>query len=104
MGAPPLADTKLESARRADGTIVLADEVLTPDSSPVLAAWTGVAAGARAALVRQAVRPRLADLAGLAAGTATRRGRPLLLPPDVVEATRAKYIEAYERITGKKFR
>ncbi len=54
-----LADTKLEFGTRPDGTIVLADEVLTPDSSRFWPAdeW---AAGSDAAVVRQAVRPQLA--------------------------------------------
>ena len=77
-----LADTKLEFGRDADGTIVLADEVLTPDSSRFWPAdeWEP---GRAAAVVRQAVRPRLADLAGVrlgprvgrAAAAAARRGR-----------------------------
>ena len=54
-----LADTKFEFGCRADGTVVLADEVLTPDSSRF---WDAVqlAAGRTAGLLRQAVRPELA--------------------------------------------
>ena len=68
-----LADTKLELGRDADGRLVLGDEVLTPDSSRFWPAdqWQP---GRAAAVVRQAVRPRLAHLAGLRLGPRLRRG------------------------------
>ena len=68
-----LADTKFEFGRDADGRLVLGDEVLTPDSSRF---WPADAVGARrpAAVLRQAVRPRLADLAGLRLVPHQRRG------------------------------
>ena len=77
-----LADTKLEFGRRRDGTIVLADEVLTPDSSRFWDA-ADVATRRPAGTVRQAVRPRLAaaliglgpDLRRCAAAPAGRRHR-----------------------------
>ena len=80
---------------------VLADEVLTPDSVALLA---GRHVGARppAAVLRQAVRPRLADLAGVRLGPSSGEAPPPL-PDEVVERTRAKYVEAYERLTGKRF-
>ena len=89
-----LADTKFEFGRHAGAEIVLADEVLTPDSSRF---WPADAyePGAIAALLRQAVRARLARRGRLgphAAGAGA--------AADVVEQTRAKYVEAYERITG----
>ena len=59
--------------------------------------------GRRAAELRQAVRPQLADRARNPAGTAHGDAPPPPLPPDIVEATRARYIEAYERISGLKF-
>ena len=67
-----LADTKFEFGLDADGGLVLGDEVLTPDSSRFwpAASW---APGGVAALVRQAVRARLADRRR--AGTASRRRR-----------------------------
>ena len=70
-----LADTKVEFGLR-DGVAVLGDEVLTPDSVPVLAGRR-IRAGAGAALVRQAVRPGLADLRRirLASGHPTPRPR-----------------------------
>ena len=77
-----LADTKLEFGARADGTTVLGDEVLTPDSSRFwpAAEWQP---GPRAAVVRQADRAQLGALAGVrlgprlgrAAAAAARRGR-----------------------------
>ena len=65
-----LADTKVEFGARADGTTVLADEVLTPDSSRF---WPADAwqPGRAAAVVRQADRPRLAHLGRSPAGTGT---------------------------------
>ena len=73
---------------------MLGDEVLTPDSSRFWPAdeWEP---GHAAALVRQAARARLSCRPRLGqhpAGPA--------LPDDVVDATRARYVEAYERITG----
>ena len=96
-----VADTKLELGRDAEGRLVLGDEVLTPDSSRFWPA-DAVAAGAPAAVVRQAVRPRLADLARLRLGPASGE-QPPPLPDEVVERTRAKYVEAYERLTGRTF-
>ncbi len=72
-----LADTKLEFGRRPDFTTVLADEVLTPDSSRFWPA-SRVAAGPRPAVVRQADRAGLADVAGV--GLGPRRGRPAARP------------------------
>ncbi len=96
-----LADTKLEFGRRADGTIVLADEVLTPDSSRFwpLASWEP--GHAQPSYDKQYVRDWLTSTAS---GWDRHSGEaPPPLPADVVEATRAKYIEAYERITGEAF-
>ena len=60
-------------------------------------------AGRRAAQLRQAVRPQLADRVRNPAGTATATEPPPPLPPDIVDATRDRYIEAYERISGLRF-
>ena len=98
-----MADTKFEFGRQpASGEIVLADEVLTPDSSRFWPAdlWEP---GSPAAVVRQAVRARLADVAGVRLGPALSGDAPPPLPDDVVEQTRAKYVEAYERLTGRRF-
>ena len=95
-----LADTKFEFGRRPDGTLVLADEVLTPDSSRF---WD--AAGWRPGVSlpsfdKQYVRDWLAKASGW---DRTSDQPPPPLPADVVAATRARYVEAYERLTGKTF-
>lgn len=94
-----LADTKLEFGQRADGTIVLADEVLTPDSSRFWDAG-GWRAGRLESYDKQFVRNWLLHDSGW-----DRSGDqpPPSLPAEVIAATRAKYIEAYERLTGTPF-
>ena len=90
-----LADTKFEFGKGSDGKIVLADEVLTPDSSRFWPLDSYEPGGAQPSFDKQYVRD-WADEAG-------RDHNPPgpELPPDVVEQTRAKYVEAYERITGR---
>ena len=61
-----------------------------------------MAARSPAAKLRQAVRPRLADVTGV--GLVAHLGEPPPpLPDEIVERTRAKYVEAYERLTGQMF-
>jgi phosphoribosylaminoimidazole-succinocarboxamide synthase len=93
-----IADTKLEFGRAPDGTITLADEVLTPDSSRFWPASQWQPGGAQPSLDKQYVRD-----------WSTSRGwdrRPPAppMPADVVEATRARYVQAYEQITGESWR
>ncbi len=92
-----LADTKFELGRRPDGTLVLGDEVLTPDSSRF---WPveGYAPGTgQPSFDKQFVRD-------WAAGTGWDKKPPAPeIPEDVVARTRAKYVEAYELITGQPF-
>ncbi|GAA1489005.1 phosphoribosylaminoimidazolesuccinocarboxamide synthase [Brachybacterium sacelli] len=97
-----LADTKLEFGRsRADGTLMLGDEVLTPDSSRFWSADTYVEGRTQPSLDKQFVRDWLTSRAsGWHKGTAT---PPPALPSEVVEQTRARYVEAYERLTGQQF-
>ena len=96
-----LADTKFEFGRRADGTIVLADEVLTPDSSRFWPADQWVPGRPQTAYDKQYVRDWLTspesgwDRDGGA--------EPPELPEHVVAQTRATYVEAYERLTGERF-
>ena len=94
-----LADTKFEFGARPDGTIVLADEVLTPDSSRYWPADLWQPGKAQPSFDKQFVRDWLAS----SASGWDRRGdvAPPELPADVVAQTRAKYIEAYERLTGR---
>jgi phosphoribosylaminoimidazole-succinocarboxamide synthase len=97
-----LADTKLEFGRDEDGVIVLGDEVLTPDSSRFWPADQWQPGRAQPSYDKQVVRDWLtSDASGWdrASGEA-----PPPLPPEVVELTRSKYVEAYERLTGERFR
>jgi phosphoribosylaminoimidazole-succinocarboxamide synthase len=92
-----IADTKLEFGHAADGTLVLADELLTPDSSrfwPV-AGWEP--GRPQHALDKQFVRD-------WATGTGWNKQPPAPeVPPEIVEATRARYVDVYERLTGTRW-
>ena len=91
-----LADTKFEFGRRGD-EIVLADEVLTPDSSRYWPADAWSPGATPPSFDKQFVRD-------YATSTGWDKSPPAPeLPQDVVDRTRAKYIEAYERITGRDF-
>jgi phosphoribosylaminoimidazole-succinocarboxamide synthase len=95
-----LADTKFEFGRRGarDGAIVLADEVLTPDSSRFWPADLYEPGHAQPSYDKQYVRDWLTSPAsGWDKSSDT---PPPPLPDDVVAKTREKYIEAYERLTG----
>ena len=94
-----LADTKLEFGVRPDGTIVLADEVLTPDSSRFWPADEYVAGKVQDSFDKQVVRNWLTSAASGwdRAGDAP----PPMLPDAVVAKTRARYLEAYEQLTGQ---
>ncbi|MBS45501.1 MAG: phosphoribosylaminoimidazolesuccinocarboxamide synthase [Nocardioides sp.] len=94
-----LADTKLEFGARPDGTTVLGDEVLTPDSSRFWPADDWTPGRAQPSYDKQIVHNwALSPESGWdrASGEA-----PPPLPPEVVERTRSRYIEAYERLTGE---
>ena len=96
-----LADTKFEFGRRPDGTIVLADEVLTPDSSRFWDAELWAPGEALPSFDKQYVRNWLTSpKSGWDKNAGT---PPPPLPGGVVEATRERYIEAYERISGRRF-
>jgi phosphoribosylaminoimidazole-succinocarboxamide synthase len=92
-----LADTKFEFGRSAGAEIVLGDEVLTPDSSRFWPADSYEPGKTPPSFDKQYVR----DWAS-AQGWDKKPPAPEL-PADVVEQTRAKYVEAYERITGQSF-
>ena len=90
-----VADTKLEFGRDpATGEIVLADEVLTPDSSRFWPADRWQPGRPQASFDKQFVR----DWSATVDWDRTPPGPAV--PPEVVDATRARYVEAYERITG----
>ncbi|MGK2309066.1 phosphoribosylaminoimidazolesuccinocarboxamide synthase [Cutibacterium sp. V970] len=92
-----LADTKFEFGRRADGTIVLADEVLTPDSSRFWDAQTWQPGKGADSFDKQYVRDWLAHESGW---DRTSDEEPPTLPDEVVEATSRRYEEAWARLTG----
>jgi phosphoribosylaminoimidazole-succinocarboxamide synthase len=96
-----VADTKLELGRDAEGRLVLADEVLTPDSSRFWPAEQWRPGRPQPSYDKQFVRDWLTSPAS---GWDRASGeKPPPLPDDVVERTRAKYVEAYERLTGRTF-
>lgn len=90
-----IADTKFEFGV-VDGHIVLADEVLTPDSSRFWPGESYAPGRSQASFDKQYVRDWL-DV------NWNRTGEPPTLPEAVVQATSEKYIRAYEMITGEKF-
>jgi phosphoribosylaminoimidazole-succinocarboxamide synthase len=91
-----IADTKFEWGRVGD-ELILIDEVLTPDSSRFWPADLYQPGGAQPSFDKQFVRD------WLEATTWDKNSPPPELPAEVVDRTRAKYVEAYERLTGQKF-
>jgi phosphoribosylaminoimidazole-succinocarboxamide synthase len=92
-----LADTKFEFGRRPDGTIVLGDEVLTPDSSRFWPAEGYEPGHGQPSFDKQYVRD-------WASGSGWDKTPPApALPDDVTARTRELYVDAYERITGEPF-
>lgn len=92
-----LADTKFEFGLRADGTLVLADEVLTPDSSRFWDAETWQPGKSLPSFDKQYVRDWLTHESGWDKASDT---PPPPLPQAVVDATRERYLEAYRRLVG----
>jgi phosphoribosylaminoimidazole-succinocarboxamide synthase len=96
-----LADTKFEFGRDAGGQLVLGDEVLTPDSSRFWPAESWQPGRAQPSFDKQYVRDWLTSPASgwdRASGTP-----PPPLPAEIVAATRGRYVEAYERLSGLRF-
>ncbi|MBA2116006.1 phosphoribosylaminoimidazolesuccinocarboxamide synthase [Bremerella alba] len=91
-----IADTKFEWGV-VNGEVLLIDEVLTPDSSRFWPQDEYAVGMSPPSFDKQFVRD------WLEASTWDKNSQPPTLPPEVVEKTRAKYIEAYERITQRKF-
>ena len=90
-----IADTKFEFGR-LDGQIILADEVLTPDSSRF---WPGdeyEPGKDQPSFDKQFVRDWLT-------ANWDKQGTPPRLPQEIIEKTTEKYVQAYEKITGRKF-
>lgn len=89
-----LADTKFEFGIDESGEIILIDEALTPDSSRYWLASSYAEGTSQMNFDKQVLRDWLETT------TWDKTPPPPVLPSEVVQATRAKYIEAYERITG----
>lgn len=96
-----LADTKFEFGLAPDGSLVLADEVLTPDSSRYWDAGIHTPGVVQPSFDKQIVRNWLTGPESGWDRTGTVPPPPL--PGDVVARTRARYIEAYETISGRSF-
>jgi phosphoribosylaminoimidazole-succinocarboxamide synthase len=93
-----VADTKIELGFDVDGTLRLGDEILTPDSSRFWPADQWRPGRSQPSFDKQYVRDWLAS--PQAGWDRDRGGPPPPLPARIIEATRARYIQAYTRITG----
>ncbi|POM24924.1 Phosphoribosylaminoimidazole-succinocarboxamide synthase [Actinomadura rubteroloni] len=93
-----IADTKLEFGRAPDGTLVLADEVLTPDSSRFWPADDWQPGRSQHSLDKQFVRDWSSTVTGW-----DRTPPGPEIPADVVAATRARYVEVFETLTGRRW-
>lgn len=91
-----LADTKFEFGETPDG-LILIDECLTPDSSRFWDASSYEPGHAQPSYDKQFVRDYLETLSW------NKQPPGPVLPPDIVERTRGKYVEAFERLTGRAF-
>lgn len=92
-----LADTKFEFGLDDDGTLIVGDEVLTPDSSRYWPADTYVPGRGQPSFDKQYVRD-------WASGSGWDKLPPApAIPQDVIDGTRRRYVEAYEKITGEPF-
>lgn len=91
-----IADTKFEFGLDENGELILADEVLTPDSSRFWPASDYKVGQSQKSFDKQYLRDWIKST-----GYQPENGEPI--PQDVIDTTSQKYIEAYELITGKKF-
>ena len=91
-----IADTKFEFGLDETGNLILADEVLTPDSSRFWPLDEYQVGRSQKSFDKQYLRDWLKQ-------TNWDAENPTPIPADVIDTTRSKYIEAYERLTGKKF-
>lgn len=91
-----IADTKFEFGLDEDNNLVLGDEVLTPDSSRFWPANEYEIGHGQKSFDKQYLRDWLKD-------TKWDASNPTPIPDEVISTTRAKYIDAYEMITGNKF-
>ena len=91
-----IADTKFEFGLDENGELVLADEVLTPDSSRFWPADDYEVGCSQKSFDKQYMRDWLKANNWDAAN-------PTPIPEEVISTTRAKYVQAYEKLTGKAF-
>ncbi|HEV2180335.1 MAG TPA: phosphoribosylaminoimidazolesuccinocarboxamide synthase [Gemmatimonadaceae bacterium] len=94
-----VADTKFEFGRAADGSIVLIDEVLTPDSSRFWPADAYTPGGSQPSFDKQPLRDYLDGERRAGQWNGEAPAPPL--PDDVVRATSARYLDAFRRLTGE---
>ena len=94
-----VADTKFEFGHDADGALLLIDEVLTPDSSRFWPADRYQPGRSQPSFDKQPLRDWLA--AERSAGRWSGDGPGPTLPPEVVQATSERYLDAYRRLTGR---
>jgi phosphoribosylaminoimidazole-succinocarboxamide synthase len=94
-----IADTKFEFGEGNDGRLQLIDEVLTPDSSRFWPADRYAPGGPQSSFDKQPLRDYLSGLK--AARTWSGDAPPPALPPEVVAATSARYLEAFRLLTGR---
>jgi phosphoribosylaminoimidazole-succinocarboxamide synthase len=93
-----IADTKFEFGTASDGTLIVIDEILTPDSSRFWPADRYQPGKGQPSFDKQPLRDYLADIKKQ--GKWNGEAPPPPLPDDVVAATSARYRDAYRRITG----
>ena len=93
-----IADTKFEFGRAASGRLILADEVLTPDSSRFWKVSEYQPGGPQWSYDKQYLRDWSSSLGDW---DRTSPGPPV--PTEVVAETRARYVEIYEQLTGEKW-
>ncbi|MGB7211472.1 MAG: phosphoribosylaminoimidazolesuccinocarboxamide synthase [Gemmatimonadales bacterium] len=94
-----VADTKFEFGTDSAGTLRLIDEVLTPDSSRFWPVDRYAPGGPQPSFDKQPLRDYLAGLRS--AGTWSGEAPPPRLPDAVIEATSARYVDAFSRLTGR---
>ncbi|MBA3970067.1 MAG: hypothetical protein H0X52_08190, partial [Gemmatimonadetes bacterium] len=94
-----LADTKLEFGRAADGSTLLIDEAITPDSSRFWPAEGYAPGGPQPSFDKQPLRDYLEEIARADGWNKQAPGPDL--PAQVVEATSTRYQDAFRRITGR---
>jgi phosphoribosylaminoimidazole-succinocarboxamide synthase len=92
-----LADTKFEFGHTPDGQLLLIDEVLTPDSSRFWPLDQYRVGGPQPSFDKQFVRDWLESVGF------DKETTPPAMPEDVIEKTRRKYVEAFEKLTGRSF-